>query len=165
MLLKWEDQQDWLRGRQKPGMTPGFVSWLTGWWSCTAFGYYCSSLLTCGERSLLGRHASNVYSSCQVLHSLHLVWAPMGVLRCPQVRAPNKSLTDFKILRTRSQHSSVRRLLTQPWLRVRGLSRGPHSFPPLFCPPLAKWLLCAKVTESPHSVCDWDSVTKGEDVA
>lgn len=89
VVLKWEDRQDWMRGREKPGMAPGFLSWLTGWWSCTAFGYYFSSLLTCGERSLPGRHASNVYSSCQVLHPLHLVRAPTGVLRCPQMWAPN----------------------------------------------------------------------------
>lgn len=83
-------------GREKPGMAPRFLTWLAGSGHTLPLGFYESSFLTFGR---CPPQAGMPLASVSPAESS--VQAPMGILKRPHLRALNKSLIDFKILRTR----------------------------------------------------------------
>lgn len=83
-------------GREKPGMAPRFLTRLAGSSHTLPLGFHASSFLTFGR---CPAQADMPLASVSLAE--FSAQAPTGNLKCPHLRAPNKSLTDFKILRTR----------------------------------------------------------------
>ena len=149
----WVKRLGWFEVGESTGLSDGWGEersqgrrrdfWL-GWQGrALPLDFYCLSLLTFGRGpSRAGTLPASV-PSAECLHPLHLVQAPTGILKCPHPRAPNKSLTDFKILRTRSSlwhnHRFSTALSWDSWHNLgsdRRAQQGPPFLSPISHPPL-----------------------------